>query len=113
MSNPNATGNPNWVKGRSGNPTGRPKENNEVKELARQWTTEAIKRLVYWMKSDNPKASVTAAQTLLDRGHGKPMQQLDIRTGPLDNLETAELLELQTFLTASRAQSDHEQDRLN
>lgn len=59
-----------FEKGKSGNPGGRPKESHEVKELARQWTTTAIERLAYWLRSDNAKASVAAAQTLLDRGYG-------------------------------------------
>lgn len=66
-----------FKKGQSGNPKGRPKEFNEVKELARQWTTEAIERLAFWMRSDNPKASVSAAQAILDRGYGKPTQPIE------------------------------------
>lgn len=67
-----------FVKGRSGNPSGRPKEDPEVKQLARTYSTEAIKRLVAWMRDDNPKASVTACLALLDRAFGKPAQSLDI-----------------------------------
>jgi hypothetical protein len=65
-----------FVKGQSGNPGGRPKEDGEVKALAREYTEEAIERLVFWMRGDNPKASVTAAQTLLDRGYGKAPQAI-------------------------------------
>ena len=61
-----------YKKGQSGNLRGRPKENYEVKQLAREYTREAIQRLVVWMRSNNPKASVTAANALLDRGHGRP-----------------------------------------
>jgi hypothetical protein len=62
--------------GQSGNPGGRPKENNEVKELARNHSQEAIERLAFWMRSDNPKASVSASNALLDRGYGKPAQTI-------------------------------------
>ena len=65
-----------FEKGKSGNPGGRPKENDEVKKLARQHTEAAIERLKFWMYSDNPRASVSAAQALLDRGHGKPVQAI-------------------------------------
>lgn len=65
-----------FEKGRSGNPGGRPKEDNEVKRLARAQGAAAIARLAEWMVSDNPKASVAAAQALLDRGFGKPTQPL-------------------------------------
>jgi hypothetical protein len=60
----------------SGNPGGRPKENDELKDLAKEHTKEAIDRLVFWMRSDNPKASVSAANSVLDRGWGKSPQAL-------------------------------------
>ena len=61
-----------FEKGKSGNPGGRPKENKEVKELARKYTKEAISRLVFWMRSNEPRISLQASQALLDRGYGKP-----------------------------------------
>lgn len=66
-----------FEKGKSGNPGGRPKEDNEVKRLARTHSKAAIRRLAFWMKSDNPKASVQAAQALLDRGYGKAAQSVE------------------------------------
>ena len=61
-----------FEKGKSGNPGGRPKENKEVKELARKYSKEAIERLVFWMRSNEPRISLQASQALLDRGYGKP-----------------------------------------
>jgi hypothetical protein len=49
-------------------------ENNEVRSLSRQRTKEAIERLTFWMRSDNARASVAAANALLDRGWGKPAE---------------------------------------
>ena|SRR6516225_8064534 len=66
-----------FQKGQSGNPGGRPKENAEVRDLARQYTVEAIDRLVFWMRSKEARASIVAAVALLDRGWGKPPQQVD------------------------------------
>lgn len=63
-----------FPKGKSGNPGGRPKECARVMVIAREKTEEAITRLVYWMQSDNPKASVSAAVALLNRGWGMPVQ---------------------------------------
>lgn len=69
-------GNPNWVKGQSGNPGGRPKDTAHIRDLALARCPEAIERLEFWMKSKNPKASVAACIALLDRGLGKPTQPL-------------------------------------
>lgn len=71
-------GNPNWGRkgsgGKSGNPGGRKSSaaTFEVRQLAQQHTAEAIERLAFWMRSEEPKASVQAAMALLDRGWGKP-----------------------------------------
>jgi hypothetical protein len=62
--------------GKSGNPSGRPKTDQTIRELARGYTDEAIKTLVEI--ASNPKASdsarVQACGALLDRGWGKPVQ---------------------------------------
>ena len=50
----------------------------EIRSLARNHTEESITRLVYWLRSDNAKASVGAATALLDRGWGKPHQTSDV-----------------------------------
>ena len=73
----NPEGKGGYRKGQSGNPGGRPKEVAEVRELARTHTEAAIARLAEWMASDDPRASVAASIALLDRGWGKPMQQME------------------------------------
>ena len=70
-----------FVKGKSGNPGGRPKELVEVKELARTYTVEAIDTLANWMRSDEARASVMASQVLLDRGWGKSVQPVSGEDG--------------------------------
>jgi len=65
-----------FQKGQSGNPGGRPRENNEVKKLAQTFSQEAIEKLAEWMRSDNSKASVAACSALLDRAVGKPPQAI-------------------------------------
>ena len=63
-----------FKKGESGNPGGRPKLANDVRELARAHTGTAIKRLAHWMNSKDPRASVPASQALIERGWGKAAQ---------------------------------------
>jgi len=65
-----------FVKGQSGNPGGQPKEIKEIAGLARNLCPEAIERLAFWMRSDNAKASVAAANALLNRGVGMPKQEI-------------------------------------
>lgn len=40
--------------GQSGNPSGRPKVDFEVRQLAREYGQEAIEKLVAIMRGDNP-----------------------------------------------------------
>ena len=62
-----------FAKGQSGNPGGRPRDEQKVAELARSYTREAIETLVELMRRGNDeRVRGTAAQALLDRGWGKP-----------------------------------------
>lgn len=64
-------GNPNWVKGRSGNPRGRAKSDFTLAALAKKHTHEAIKVLVQVLRDTEHPQRITAAKELLDRGWGK------------------------------------------
>ena len=81
MGNPNLGGRTKttWVKGQSGNPRKR-YARTDIKALARERGPEAIRVLTTIMLSAKQPGStrVTAAQTLLDRGYGKPLQTIDI-----------------------------------
>ena len=70
-----------FQKGQSGNPGGRPKEDAEVKALARAAGPEAIEKLVALMRGDESRTALAAAQALLDRGYGKPSQAVEM-SGP-------------------------------
>lgn len=64
--------------GKSGNPKGRPKDIIIVKEAARLLTKEAIDTLADIMHNGlSESARVSAANAILDRGWGKPAQELD------------------------------------
>src|SRR5215813_13923520 len=60
----------------SPNPGGRPKALHSVQELARQYTEEAINTLAEIMNNDDAAAParIAAAEALLNRGWGKPIQ---------------------------------------
>lgn len=64
--------------GKSGNPSGRPRENGHVKELARAHTEAAINALAEILAdAEAPHAArATAANSLLDRAWGKPAQAI-------------------------------------
>jgi hypothetical protein len=68
-----------FAKGKTGNPGGRPKLPEDVKhvrELARQYTAQAVAALVEVLESDSASGKVAAANALLDRGWGKAEQAI-------------------------------------
>lgn len=67
-----------FIKGQSGNPGGRPKAVREVEQLAREYSDDAMARVIQIMKvSDDEKAALRAAEIVLDRAWGKPKQTID------------------------------------
>lgn len=64
--------------GQSGNPSGRPKVDFEVRQLAREYGREAIEKLVAIMRGDNAALAKAASEALLDRGYGKPVQAVGV-----------------------------------
>ena len=72
-----------WVKGQSGNPGGRPKEEVDIRKLARSRGKQAIDALYEIMCDEKapPAARIAASVALLDRGYGRPEQSF---TGSLN-----------------------------
>lgn len=68
-----------FVKGQSGNPSGRHKVDPELTKICKKLTPMLIERLEYWaqQKSDPPTA-VKAIGMLLDRGHGKAVESIEV-----------------------------------
>ena len=102
-----------FKKGQSGNPGGRPKEDPELKELARAKTKEAIQVLASIMKSKKAPAAarVSAACALLDRGYGKPVQMTELsgpNGGPIETKDLTEkdLAREVAFLLTSAVRQD-------
>jgi hypothetical protein len=61
-----------FLPGQSANPGGRPSGVKELRELTRQYTHEAVDVLVKHLNDPDPRVALFAANSLLDRGYGKP-----------------------------------------
>lgn len=60
-----------WKPGQSGNPGGRPKIPDEVKEALKAATPRAVARLVELMESADERVAIQACNSILDRSIGK------------------------------------------
>jgi hypothetical protein len=69
---------PKFQKGVSGNPGGRPKLPDEMKELFRAKAPEAFEVLCKHLRASDPRVSVAAAREILDRAYGKPVQSINV-----------------------------------
>jgi hypothetical protein len=97
--------------GVSGNPGGRPKRPQTiearriilgVREAARELTLDAIDTLAAIMKDPKAPAAarISAAVALLDRGHGRPYQAVEVKDGiDLGLLSDEELYTLDRILS--------------
>lgn len=68
-----------WKPGQSGNPGGRHKGIAEVAAAARECTEVAIQALREVATAGPPAARVAAASALLDRGYGRPQQNVHVQ----------------------------------
>lgn len=64
--------------GQSGNPSGRPRDDNPLKKLAKEKTEEAFNKVVQLMQSDDLKIQLDAAKLMFEYGWGKPKQELEL-----------------------------------
>lgn len=72
-----------WKKGQSGNPGGRAKTDKELEALIKSYCPSAISTLYNIQRNpkSNDRARVMAANSLLDRGLGKPVQRIAGKDG--------------------------------
>ena len=89
-----------WVKGQSGNPSGRRKGQThylirtelDVKRLARSYSTQAVKKLAKLMNCKRESIALAACIAILDRGYGKPAQAVNMSVSrDMSKLTDAEL----------------------
>jgi hypothetical protein len=91
-----------FIRGQSGNPGGRPKRPKtiearrviaDMKAAARELTQQAIDTLAAIMNDPKAPAAarVSAATAILDRGHGKPTQAVEMSGRDGGPIETADV----------------------
>ena len=108
--------NGHFAKGVSGNPGGRPPIPEDIKAMLKNLVPDAVRALHAAVNGDDPRLSVVAAQTILDRVYGKAHVSASIeapeQTGP-----QAHLAALVAMASATQARieaaaiSTHDDDR--
>lgn len=69
-----------FKKGQSGNPGGRPRQNPKIRELAQENSEAALQTLITLMNNPRvaPSTRAAAANSVLDRAHGRPVSSLEL-----------------------------------
>jgi uncharacterized membrane protein YccC len=69
-----------WKPGQSGNPKGRPREDNPISLAAKKAAPEALKIALTIMRATNSAEAtrLAAVNLVLERAYGKPKQELDV-----------------------------------
>jgi len=67
-----------FAPGKSGNPSGRPKEHSEIKRLALEASPQAFSVIVSLLHDQDKKVAMSAAKEILDRAFGKPGQSVEL-----------------------------------
>ena len=75
-----------FKKGTSGNPAGKLKGTlnkvvPEIREAAKAHGPAALLKLVSLIKSKDERVAITACTAILDRGYGRPAQNVDVKGG--------------------------------
>lgn len=102
-----------FAKGVSGNPGGRPKKNDDLVQAARDKTVAALDTLTSIMANKRAPAAarVAAAREILDRGWGRPTQDVRLEAELTATVNTrafirpstyAEWIELRSLSTAAK-----------
>lgn len=72
--NPNPEGKGGWKKGQSGNPSGKPSKALEFQKLIQEYAPKALETLIDVLENGKNSERLVAAQEVLNRAYGKPIQ---------------------------------------
>lgn len=70
------TGGKDWAQGQSGNPAGRPRIKQTIRDMARAAAPEAFKKIAELAKSRDPKVALAASQEICNRAYGRPTERV-------------------------------------
>jgi hypothetical protein len=103
---------PRWVKGQSGNPSGKAKGHpilrRTITEMARDAAPAAIETLITVMKSSKSTmtARAIAADRILDRAFGKAPQAIGLVAAPNRPVEQLSDAELHAIIASAQRDAD-------
>jgi hypothetical protein len=69
-----------FLRGQSGNPSGRPRIVAAVQEMAREHGPRALARVVELIDSDDERIALAASQEILNRAYGRPLQSVETKS---------------------------------
>ena len=83
-----------FEKGKSGNPSGRPKQTAEELEFiqaCREKVPAALDKLIVLLDGESESVALRAAITIIERAYGRPRQEIDMTTYQDDRLKPPEI----------------------
>lgn len=74
-----------FVKGQSGNPSGRPKKDTEIEQMAMKLVPICMEKIQTILEAGSMKEQLVAIQIIFDRAFGKARQAVEL-SGKLESI---------------------------